>query len=551
MPVEASNFIKQIIDGDLASGKVKSVVTRFPPEPNGYLHIGHSKALSINFGLAEKYQGRCHLRFDDTNPETEDASYIESIMEDIKWLGYDWGTNLFYASDYYEQLYEFAVTLIKKDLAFVDDCSVEEIRKMRGSLTEPGENSPYRNRSIEENLDLFKRMRAGEFADGSKILRAKIDMKSPNMNMRDPLIYRIKKMHHPRTGDKWCIYPMYDFAHGLSDMLEGITHSICTLEFEDHRPLYNWFLEVLKTPCHPQQIEFARLNIDYTVMSKRRVLELVEKKIVSGWDDPRMFTLKGLRRRGYRPEGLKLFNERIGVSKSNSVISFSILEQAIRDDLDECAPRAMAVLDPIKVTLTNWPDKEIETMEGPVHPKKPELGNRQIPFTKDLLIDRDDFMENPPKDFFRLSPGGQVRLRFAYVITCNEVIKDPAGKVIELKCTFDAATKAGVTPEGQKKVKGIIHWVSATNSIPCEVRIYDRLFNVPNPSKDFLNHLNPDSIHIWKNAHVENSLKGSAPEKHFQFERLGFFCTDMTDSKPEKLIFNRTVTLRDSWQKQN
>lgn len=543
----ASNFIKNIIDADLKSGKVKGVVTRFPPEPNGFLHIGHSKSLQINFGLAKQYGGRCHLRFDDTNPETEDVSYIESIKEDIQWLGYDWGVHLYHASDYYQQLYDFAVALIKKDLAFVDDCTVDEIREMRGSLTEPGKNSPHRGRSVEENLSLFERMKAGEFPDGAKVLRAKIDMASPNMNMRDPLMYRIKKMAHPNTGDKWCIYPMYDYAHGLSDMVEGITHSICTLEFEDHRPLYDWFLQVLETPCHPQQIEFARLNIDYTVMSKRKVLELVDKKIVNGWDDPRMFTLKGLRRRGYRPEGLKLFNDRIGVSKSNSVISFGILEQAIRDDLDEHAPRAMAVLDPIKVTITNWPDGEVEALHGPMHPKKPELGERKIPMSKTIYIERDDFMENPPKDYHRLSPGGQARLRYAYVITCNEVTKDDQGKVIELKCTYDKETRAGFTPPGQKKVKGIIHWVSAEHGIPCEVRVYDRLFTVPNPSKDFLTQINRDSLHINSNAIVEPSVQGTGPEKHFQFERLGYFCTDMKDSTGDKLVFNRTVALKDNW----
>jgi glutaminyl-tRNA synthetase len=542
-----SNFIKHIIDGDLNSGKVKGVVTRFPPEPNGFLHIGHSKALSVNFGLAKEYGGRCHLRFDDTNPETEDVSYIESIMEDIRWLGYDWAEHLYYASDYYEKLYNFAIQLIEKDLAFVDDCSVEEIRRLRGSLTEPGQNSPFRGRGVKENLDLFKRMRAGEFADGSCVLRAKIDMTSPNMNMRDPLIYRIKKMPHPKTGDAWCIYPMYDFAHGLSDMIEGITHSICTLEFEDHRPLYDWFLEVLNTPCRPQQIEFARLNIDYTVMSKRRVLELVEKNKVTGWDDPRMFTLKGLRRRGYRPEGLKLFNERIGVTKANSVISFSVLEQAVRDDLDANAERLMAVLDPIKVTITNWPDNQTEDLSGPRHPKKPELGERKIPMTKTIYIDRDDFNENPPPGFHRLSPGGSARLRYSYVIHCDEVIKDPQGRVLEVRCTYDPGTKGGVTPPGQKKVKGIIHWVSATKALPCEVRIYEKLFTVSNPGKDFLDHLNPDSLKTVTNAWVEASALGTLPERHFQFERLGYFCTDMKDSRPEKLVFNKTVALKDGF----
>lgn len=545
-----SNFIRQIIVKDNESGKHGGkVVTRFPPEPNGHLHVGHAKSITLNFGLAADYGGRCHLRFDDTNPEKEEIEYIESIQEDIKWLGFDWGEHLYYASDYYPQLYDTACKMIQKGHAFVDDCTVDEIRKLRGGLTEPGKNSPFRDRTPEENLDLFQRMKAGEFEDGSKVLRAKIDMQSPNMNMRDPLMYRIKKVDHPRTGSDWCIYPLYDYAHGLSDMIEGITHSICTLEFEDHRPLYEWFLESAEAKHRPQQIEFARLSLDYTLTSKRKVLAMVEQKLVSGWDDPRLFTIKGLRRRGYRAEGIRLFSERIGVSKRNSVLSFSDLEQAIRDDLDGYAPRAMAVLDPIKVTITNYPDAEVEELEGPVHPKYPERGNRKIPFSKTVCIDREDFMETPPNNKYRrLSTGGQVRLRYAYVITCNEVIKDDSGKVVELKCTYDVGTKSGVTPEGQKKVKGIIHWVSAEHGIPCEVRVYDRLFNVENPSgDDYLEHLNPESLQVNTQAFVEPSLKGTGPEAHFQFERLGYFTTDRVDSTGDKLVFNRTATLRETW----
>ncbi|NQZ02255.1 MAG: glutamine--tRNA ligase/YqeY domain fusion protein [Bdellovibrionales bacterium] len=550
-PQGPKNFIQDIIKDDLQQGKRQGVVTRFPPEPNGFLHIGHLKSIVLNFGLAEKFEGRCHLRFDDTNPVAEDQKYIDAIQQDIKWLGFDWGKHLHFASDYFDDLYNFAVQLIRQGQAFVDDCDGDEIRKMRGALTEPGQNSPYRDRSPEENLDLFERMKNGEFEEGSKVLRAKIDMSSPNMNLRDPLLYRIRKVAHHRTGDKWCIYPLYDFTHGLSDMLEEVTHSICTLEFEDHRPLYEWILQELKTPNEPQQIEFARLGLDYTVMSKRVFLQLVEENLVSGWDDPRMPTIRGMRRRGYTPESMRKFAESVGVTKKNSVISLGTLEHFVREDLDQTCARAMAVLDPIKVTLENFADDKIQMVKGPVHPKDESRGEREIPLTKTLYIDRDDFMEDPPKKYFRLKPDGKVRLRYGYVIHCHEVIKDSDGKVVELKCTYDDRTLGGVTPEGEKKVKGIIHWVSADKGIPATVRVYDRLFNDPNPmgkDKDFRDSLNPESLVMRENAFLEPSLASAKPGDRFQFERLGFFIVDQ-ESTDDAVVINRTITLKDTWAK--
>lgn len=550
---QVKNFIREIIQSDLDSGKRQGVVTRFPPEPNGFLHIGHLKSICLNFGLARDFEGRCHLRFDDTNPVAEDQKYIDAIKEDIQWIGYDWNDHLFFASDYFDKLYDLAVKLIKDGNAFVDDCSPEEIKKLRGSLTEPGQDSPHRGRTPEENLDLFERMKAGEFEEGSKVLRAKIDMTSPNMNLRDPLLYRIRKVTHHRTGDKWCIYPLYDFTHGLSDMFEEVTHSICTLEFEDHRPLYEWFLEVLDTPNKPQQIEFARLGLDYTAMSKRVFLQLVDEGLVNGWDDPRMPTVRGMRRRGYTPQSMRNFAESVGVTKKNSVIALSTLEHFVREDLDDICPRAMAVIDPIKVTIENYPDGKTETVKGPVHPKKPELGEREIPFSKTVYIDRDDFMEDPPKKYFRLKPDGKVRLRYGYVIHCHEVVKDDSGKVIELKCTYDERTLGGVTPEGEKKVKGIIHWVSTEHGIPATVNVYDRLFTDPSPlgkDKDFRDTLNPDSLKVMTSAFLEPSLKSANVGDRFQFERLGFFIIDQ-DSDPAagKFVVNRTITLRDNWAK--
>jgi glutaminyl-tRNA synthetase len=547
----AKNFIHEMIQDDLSTGRRSGVVTRFPPEPNGFLHIGHLKSIVVNFGLAEKFGGRCHLRFDDTNPVAEDQKYIDAIQEDIKWLGYDWGDHLYFASDYFSKLYEFAVQLIQQGGAFVDDCSGDEIRQMRGSLTEPGQNSPYRDRSVDENLDLFERMKAGEFEEGSKVLRAKIDMASPNMNLRDPLLYRIRKISHHRTGDEWCLYPLYDFTHGLSDMLEEVTHSICTLEFEDHRPLYEWFLKELKTPNKPQQIEFARLGLDYTVMSKRIILQLVEEGLVQGWDDPRMPTIRGMRRRGYTPEAMRKFAESVGVTKKNSVISLGTLEHFVRENLDEVCPRAMVVLDPIKVTIENFPEDKVQIVKGPVHPKDESRGEREIPLTRSVYIDREDFMEDPPKKYFRLKPDGKVRLRYGYVIHCHEVIKDDTGKVVELKCTYDDRTLGGVTPEGEKKVKGIIHWVSAEQGLAATVRVYDRLFNDPSPmgkGKDFRESLNPESLIVRDNAYLEPSLSGAKPGQRFQFERLGFFVVDQ-DSTEDATVINRTITLKDNWAK--
>ena len=553
MPMEInantpSNFIRNIIDEDLASGRVKEVVTRFPPEPNGYLHIGHAKSICLNFGLARDYGGRCHLRFDDTNPEKEEVEYIESIQEDVRWLGFDWGEHLYFASDYFDQLYEFAVELIKQGKAYVCELSADEIREYRGTLTEPGKESPYRNRSVEENLELFERMKNGEFAEGSHVLRAKIDMASPNVVMRDPVLYRIKKVPHHRTGDKWCIYPMYDFTHCLSDAIEGITHSICTLEFENNRPLYEWILEQVYPKPHPQQIEFARLNLSYTVMSKRILLQLVEKGIVSGWDDPRMPTIAGLRRRGYTPQAIRDFCERIGVAKANSIVDYALLEHCVREDLNETAPRTMAVLRPLKVVIENYPEGQVEYLEAANHPNNPEAGTRLVPFTREIYIERDDFMLDPPKKFYRLAPGREVRLRFAYFIKCTDVICDDEGNVVELRAVYDPETKGGSARDG-RKVKATLHWVAADHSLPAEVRLYDHLFATEDPNEgDLEENLNPNSLEIVTDARVELNLKDVNPGDKFQFERLGYFCVDL-DSTPERLVFNRTVALKDTWAK--
>ncbi|NLM41544.1 MAG: glutamine--tRNA ligase/YqeY domain fusion protein [Firmicutes bacterium] len=543
-----SNFIRNIIDEDLASGRVKEVVTRFPPEPNGYLHIGHAKSICLNFGLARDYGGRCHLRFDYTNPEKEEVEYIESIQEDVRWLGFDWGEHLYFASDYFDQLYEFAVELIKQGKAYVCELSADEIREYRGTLTEPGKESPYRNRSVEENLELFERMKNGEFAEGSHVLRAKIDMASPNVVMRDPVLYRIKKVPHHRTGDKWCIYPMYDFTHCLSDAIEGITHSICTLEFENNRPLYEWILEQVYPKPHPQQIEFARLNLSYTVMSKRILLQLVEKGIVSGWDDPRMPTIAGLRRRGYTPQAIRDFCERIGVAKANSIVDYALLEHCVREDLNETAPRTMAVLRPLKVVIENYPEGQVEYLEAANHPNNPEAGTRLVPFTREIYIERDDFMLDPPKKFYRLAPGREVRLRFAYFIKCTDVICDDEGNVVELRAVYDPETKGGSARDG-RKVKATLHWVAADHSLPAEVRLYDHLFATEDPNEgDLEENLNPNSLEIVTDARVELNLKDVNPGDKFQFERLGYFCVDL-DSTPERLVFNRTVALKDTWAK--
>ncbi len=542
-----SNFIRAIIDEDLASGRRSEVVTRFPPEPNGYLHIGHAKSICLNFGLAQIYNGRCHLRFDDTNPTKEEQEYVDAIMEDVRWLGFDWGEHLYFASDYFDQLYEWAVELIRKGKAYVDSQSPEEIRKNRGTLTEPGVESPYRNRSVEENLELFERMRKGDFPDGACVLRAKIDMASPNINLRDPVMYRILHARHHRTGDKWCIYPMYDFAHGQEDSIEGITHSICTLEFEDHRPLYDWFIRELGIHA-PQQIEFARLNLSYTVMSKRKLLQLVQEKLVDGWDDPRMPTLSGMRRRGYPPEAIRLFCDRIGVGKSEAWIDLSVLEDCVREVLNETAPRRLAVLDPLKVTITNLPQDEV-VCSGANHPQKPEMGERELVLTPEIYIERADFMEDAPKKFFRLAPGREVRLRNACVIRCDEVLKDADGEVVELKCSCDPET-FGANPSDGRKIKGTIHWVSAQYGRKVPVRLYDRLFAEERPDKaeDFRTCINPESLRTIE-AWVEPALLEIEPGATVQFERTGYFTADRTDSRPGAPVFNRTATLRDSWAK--
>jgi glutaminyl-tRNA synthetase len=548
----APNFIRNIIDEDLQGGKNSGrVVTRFPPEPNGYLHIGHAKSICLNFGLALDYQGVCHMRFDDTNPAKEEVEYVDAIMHDIRWLGFDWGDKLFYASDYFQRLYEFAVQLIKEGKAYVDSLSAQEIKDHRGTLTEAGKNSPYRDRPVAENLTLFDKMYRGDMAEGEAVLRAKIDMASPNLNLRDPAIYRIKHAHHHRTGDKWHIYPMYDFAHGLSDMIEGITHSICTLEFENHRPLYDWFLDELHTPCHPQQIEFARLNLTHTVMSKRKLLQLVQEKHVSGWDDPRMPTLAGMRRRGYTPEAIRRFCELIGVAKAEGWIDVGMLEECVRDDLNPKVPRVMGVLRPLKVVIETYPEDKVEWVEAPYFPDDPpKMGHRSVPFTRTLYIEQDDFMETPPKKFFRLSPGNEVRLRRGYVVKCEKVIKDDAGKIVELRCSHDPATLEADPPDG-RKIRGTVHWVSADHSLPAEVRLYDRLSLEERPGadrdRDFLSTINPASLERLE-ARVEPSLSNAAPMSRYQFERKGYFVVD-PDTQGDKLVFNRIVSLRDGWAK--
>jgi glutaminyl-tRNA synthetase len=549
------NFIRNIVAEDLKANKNQGrVVTRFPPEPNGYLHIGHAKSICLNFGIAAENKGPCHLRFDDTNPSKEDVEYIESIKYDIKWLGFDWGPHLYYASDYFEKLYEYAIQLIKKDKAYVCDLNPEEIRRYRGTLTEPGKDSPYRGRSVRENLDLFERMRHGEFEDGSRVLRAKIDMASPNLNMRDPVIYRILRMAHHRTGDQWCIYPMYDFTHCLSDSIEGITHSICTLEFEDHRPLYDWVLDELAVECHPQQIEFARLNLSYTVMSKRRLLKLVEQGDVTGWDDPRMPTISGLRRRGYTPEAIRNFCERIGVAKRDSMVDIALLEYCVREDLNQRASRVMGVLHPLRVVIDNYPEGQVEELEAVNNPENPSMGTRRVPFSRVLYIEQDDFREDPPKKFFRLSPGREVRLRYAYFIKCVDVVRDDqTGEVVELRCTYDPETRGGSSPD-ERKVKATLHWVSAAHSIKAEIRLYEHLFTKANPGEekdgqDFRSCMNPNSLVTLMSSRVEPSLAGAKPGSRYQFERQGYFCVDSVDSTNGALVFNRTVSLRDTWAK--
>jgi glutaminyl-tRNA synthetase len=545
------DFIREIVAADNKSGKHSGrVATRFPPEPNGYLHIGHAKSICLNFGIARENNGVCHLRFDDTNPTKEDVEYVDSIKEVVHWLGFDWGDKMFYASDYFEPLYQYAVQLIKDGKAYVDSLKADQVREYRGTLTEAGKGSPYRERSVEENLDLFTRMRAGEFAEGEHTLRAKIDMASPNINMRDPVMYRILKAEHHRTGDQWCIYPMYDFAHCVSDAIEGITHSICTLEFEDHRPLYDWFLDELHTPSHPQQIEFARLNLTYTMTSKRKLLALVERKYVRGWDDPRMPTLVGLRRRGYTPEAIRNFCERIGVAKRNSTVEVAMLEHEIREDLNKRTPRVMAVLHPLKVIIDNYPEDQVEQLDAINNPEDPSAGTRTIPFSQEVYIEREDFMEDPPKKFFRLGPGREVRLRYAYIIKCERVEKDEqTGEIVALHCTYDPDTRSGGAGEG-RKVKATIHWVSAAQAIPAEVRVYDHLFTTPDPgaADDFTTVLNPNSLEVLTTCRVEPSLAHAATGDRYQFERQGYFCVD-PDSQPGAPVFNRTVTLKDTWAK--
>ncbi len=548
-----SNFISAIVEEDLAAGKHGGrLATRFPPEPNGYLHIGHAKSICLNFGLAKAFSGTCNLRFDDTNPAKEEVEYVDSIKEDVRWLGFDWDDRLYYASDYFEQLFNFGVQLIKSGKAYVDSLSADEIRKYRGTLTEPGKESPYRDRSVEENLDLFHRMRAGEFADGAHVLRARIDMAHPNILMRDPTLYRIRKAHHHRTGDAWCIYPMYDFTHCISDALECITHSICTLEFENNRALYDWVLDQLEMECRPHQYEFARLNLTYTVLSKRKLIQLVTEGLVSGWDDPRMPTISGFRRRGYTPEAIRNFCDRIGVAKANSTVDIALLEHSIREDLNKRAPRMMGVLRPLKVVIDNYPEDQSEELDAVNNPEDLSAGTRKVPFSRVLYIEREDFMENPPKKFFRLGPGREVRLRYAYFITCNDVIKDPAtGEIIELRCTYDPATKGGDAPDG-RKVKATLHWVSARHAVDAQVRLYDRFFAKENPDekvagKTFLDFINPGSLETLIACKLEPALAHVLPASSVQFERLGYFCADIKDHAPAHPVFNRTVTLRDTW----
>lgn len=547
------DFIRQIVTEDQKSGKHITPITRFPPEPNGYLHIGHAKSICLNFGIAKEFSGQCHLRFDDTNPAKEETAYVQAIQDDVKWLGFDWSENLFFSSDYFDKLYQYAVELIKKDKAYVCCLNAEEMREYRGTLTEPGKESPHRKRDIEESLKLFEGMKNGEFEEGSHVLRAKIDMASPNLNMRDPIIYRIMKATHHRTGDTWCIYPMYDYTHCLSDAQEEITHSLCTLEFEDHRPLYDWFLDTLETPSHPRQIEFARLNLNYTVMSKRKLMQLVQENHVEGWDDPRMLTVSGLRRRGYTPASIRNFCQEIGIGKRESWIDMGVLENSVRNDLNKKAPRVLGVLDPLKVVITNYPEDKVEDIEAKNHPQDPEMGTRTLPFSREIYIERFDFMENPPKKFFRLGLGREVRLRYAYFITCQSVVKDEkTGEILEVHCTYDPETYGGNAPDG-RKVKGTIHWVSAAQALQCKIRLYDRLFSVENPDADkevdFKEHLNPDSLNLLSNCMVEPSLADLTPGTCVQFERQGYFCIDTKDSKPGVPVFNRTVGLRDSWAK--
>ncbi len=552
--IKPTNFIRQIIETDIESGKNNGeIVTRFPPEPNGYLHIGHAKSIVLNFGIAEDYNGICNLRFDDTNPHKENLEYVEAIQKDVRWLGYDWQDRLYFASDYFEQLYDIAVQLIKDGKAYVDDLNADEIREYRGSLTEPGKNSPFRDRSVDENLNLFTRMRNAEFEDGERVLRAKIDMASANMNLRDPTIYRIRHgvIHH-QTGEKWCIYPMYDYTHCLSDSIEGVTHSLCTLEFEDHRPLYDWFLDQAKVSCHPQQIEFSRLNLEYMVTSKRKLTELVNEGHVSGWDDPRMPTIAGLRRRGYTANSIREFCRRIGVTKSDNIVEMAVLEDCIRADLNASAPRRMAVLNSLKVLITNYPKEQVEYLTAPHHPQDATMGDREVPFTAELYIDANDFKEEPPKKFKRLIPGGEVRLRNSYVIRCDEIIKDDNGEITELHCTYDEQT-LGKNPEG-RKVKGVIHWVAAKYAIEAEVCLYDRLFNqaIPGSNKDgndYRSHINPDSVIRLQHCYLESNLQSAQVGDQFQFEREGYFCLDSTPGLNGKPVFNRTVTLRDTWAK--
>ena len=546
------DFIRQIISDDLKAGKNEGrVMTRFPPEPNGYLHIGHAKSICLNFGVAQEFKGLCNLRFDDTNPTKEEEEYVQSIQADVRWLGFDWDKRLYFASDYFEELYQYALKLVETGKAYVDDLSAEEIREYRGTLTQPGKDSPYRDRPVAENLDLFQRMRAGEFPDGARVLRAKIDMASPNLNMRDPVLYRILHAEHHRTGEHWCIYPMYDYAHPLSDAIEGITHSICTLEFEDHRPLYDWTLDNLPVPYRPYQYEFARLNLSYTVMSKRKLLQLVNEGVVKGWDDPRMPTLSGMRRRGYTPEAVRNFCEKIGVGRRENIVDLALLEYCVREDLNRRAPRVMGVLRPLKVVIENYPEGQVEELEAVNNPEDPAMGSRKVPFARELYIEAEDFMEEPPKKFFRLSPGREVRLRYAYFLKCERVVKDDSGKVVELRCTYDPETKGGQAPDG-RKVQATLHWVAAQKAVNAEVRLYDRLFTQPAPGEehegDFRADLNPNSLEVLKNCRLEPSLAAARPGDFFQFERLGYFCVDK-DTTPGSPVFNRTVTLKDPWAK--
>ena len=549
-----TNFIRQVIDQDIGAANKNDgkVVTRFPPEPNGYLHIGHAKAICLNFGIARDYEGICRLRFDDTNPEKESSEYMEAIKRDVRWMGFDWSDDLRFASDYFDQLYEYALRLIEKDKAYVCSLSADEIRQYRGTLTEPGRESPYRNRSVEQNRELFEAMRSGKYADGEHVLRAKIDMSSPNLNLRDPVIYRIRHASHYRTSDKWCLYPMYDYTQCLSDAIEGVTHSLCTLEFEDHRPLYDWVLDEVATGCHPQQIEFSRLNLTYTVMSKRILNRLVQDGHVDGWDDPRMPTLSGVRRRGYRAAALRDLCARVGITKKDNLVDLSMLENCVREDLDQDAPRVMAVLRPLRVVITNYPEDKVEQLSAINHPNNPDMGTREVTFSRVIYVEQDDFMEEPPKKFFRLAPGREVRLRYAYFIRCEEVVKDPqTGAITELRCVHDPQSRGGSSPDG-RKVKGTIHWVSAETAMEAQVRLYDRLFSEPDPNPgDFESSLNPSSLEVLSGCRLEASLADARPENRFQFERIGYFCLDETDSKPGAPVFNRTVSLRDSWARRN